>query len=509
MRKKSENQKKLLEKLEGVKTIGITCRQLGDTGKGKVVDMLATEWADVIARGTGGDNAGHTIVFGSRKLITHLVPSGILHDVNHKVNVIGSDTVIYPKTLVFELAEIKKMGISYNHLQIAYNAKLITPAEILLDRLSESVAGKGKIGSTGKGIGPAYADYVNRQGLILNDIINPRIFYEKLKRHLDAKVRILRNYDQNLIKQIMNHEHLEYGIYYNEKEIFDIDEIYESYINYGCILKPFIKDTDKFMRDSLGKLNILLEGSQGDLLSIKHGTYPFVTSSDCTLSGLAQGVRLQKSDVDLSLGIIKFPYMTRVGAGPFPTELGGQSSDEWCNGGKADRNIEKANYGTPSVNDENEFLQGIAIRQAGDEYGATTGRPRRIGWLDLPLLRYVMGFNSPDVVLTKIDVLNECKIIKICTCYEYIGTEPYYIGSDRVILRGENLDIAIVDSKILSKCRSVYRMFPGWNCTLKGCQKYEDLPKELRKIIEFVEVETGINIKMISIGADREDTIIM
>lgn len=491
--------------LNNVKTLFVTCRQFGDTGKGKIVDASA-DWADLIARGNGGDNAGHTMCNTRGKLVTHLVPSGILYDEFKKINLICSGTVIYPKTLLHELEELTQRGFSYNNLRIAFNAKLITPAEVALDRIRESSSGKGKIGSTGKGIGPAYADVVDRQGLLINDLLNPDIFYIKLKRHLEYKQKILKNYPAQLVQEVLFQEHLNFGQYFHAHDIFDVDAIFEQYIKYGIELKPLISDTDSFIRASLGKLNILAEGAQGDLLSIKYGTYPYVTSSDCTVAGLAEGIGLTKNDVDLSLGIIKGFYMTRVGGGPFPTELGGQVSDDWCNGGKSNRKIETEIYSQASINDaDNEFLQGVALRRFGDEYGATTGRPRRVGWLDLPLLRYVMTFNKPDIVLTKLDVLNNFKTIKICHEYVYEGPPIYYAG--KFIENGSVLQVAIPDAAILSYCRPSYTSFSGWQCDLSGCTDFASLPKELKFILEFVVEETGILPRAISIGADREETI--
>ncbi len=491
--------------LKGIKTLAITCRQWGDTGKGKFVDFF-TDWADIVVRGTGGDNAGHTISYKGQELITHLVPSGILHDSQGKINVIGNGVVIYPPTLSRELKQLKTRGITYNHLKIAFNAHLITPAEIVLDRIKENVAGPAKIGSTGKGIGPAYTDFVSRQGLRLNDLLNPKFFTSKLKRHLELKKRILKNYNSTLLKSIMSSEHLISGLYYDAKEIFNFQNILDSYLDYGKEFKPLITDTDSFIRSQLGHKNILAEGAQGDLLSIKFGTYPFVTSSDPTIAGLAEGIGLQSKDIDLSLGIIKGFYMTRVGSGPFPTELGGLKSAQYCSG---DMNKEKelASYGSPDINSQDEFQQSIALRQAGYEYGATTGRLRRVGYLDLPLLRYVMSFNSPDIILTKLDVLNNLKTIKIAKAYHYQGPDFYYAG--RLIKSGSYLHSAIADAEVLKYCFPVYTEFPGWRKSLDKCTNFASLPSELKNILDYIVSQTGIKPRLISIGPDRQETIIL
>jgi len=493
--------------LRGVKTLAITCRQWGDTGKGKIVDFFAG-WAHIICRGTGGDNAGHTVCNEGHELITHLIPSGILYDSEGKINIIGNGVVIYPKSIVKEISQLEAKKISYNNLHIAYNAKMISPAEIVLDRIRESIAGKAKIGSTGKGIGPTYVDFYDRQGLLLNDLLNPDFFILKLKRHLEYKRTILKNYDSGLLKTILHDEHLESGIYYDPKDIFNLEAIYERYLEYGRILKPLITDTDAFIRSALGKSNILAEGAQGDILSIKYGSYPFVTSSDCTVGGLAEGLGLEKSDIDLSLGIIKGFYMTRVGRGPFPTELGGKISDDWCNGGEANREKELEIYGQVSVNSEDEFTQGVGLRQAGDEYGATTKRPRRTGWLDLPLLRYSLSFNKPGIILTKLDILSDCEVIKICDKYQYRGP-CYCLGSGRVIDFGDYLEVAIPAAEVLEHCQPVYVSFPGWQKSLSGCSDLLSLPEELKDILEFVIRRTGIKPRILSIGADRKETIFL
>ena len=504
------NEKKLKMKdlkgfLNGVNTLAITCRQFGDTGKGKFVDIFA-EWADIVVRGTGGDNAGHSICVDGRELVVHLVPSGILYDSLKKVNVIGSGTVIYPKALCGELALLRERGLSYDNLMIAHNAKLILPTHIVLDRISESMLGKAKIGSTGKGIGPAYTDFVGRQGLTINDLLNKNILFSKLKKSLDCKRVLLKNYSASLLEEIMNNEHLESGLFYDQNEIFNLNEIYERYLCYAEELKPLIADTDGFVKSSLGKKKILLEGAQGDLLSVEKGTYPYVTSSDCTVAGLAKGAGIKESDIDLSLGIIKGFYMTRVGGGPFPTELGGLDSDDWCNNGKINKVKELALYNSASFSDlQKEFTHGVALRIAGNEYGATTGRPRRTGALDLPLLRYVLGFNSPDLILTKLDVLNECNEIKICFAYQYKGKDHYYAG--KLIKNGDILREAISDPCVLRNCEPMYQLFKGWQCGLANCSTYESLPQEMKDILSFIVNETGARPRIISIGPDRKDTI--
>lgn len=491
--------------LAGVNTLAVTCRQFGDTGKGKFVDCFA-EWADIIVRGTGGDNAGHSICVDGAELVVHLVPSGILYDSLGKVNVIGSGTVIYPKALCKELALLREKKLSYNNLMIAHNAKLILPSDILLDRVLESCLGKAKIGSTGKGIGPAYTDFVARQGLIVNDLLNPDMFITKLRKNLDHKKMLLKNYDPSLLESIMDNEHLESGLFYDSASIFNVNEICERYLEYGKELKPFIHNTDEFVKSNLRKKKILLEGAQGDLLSVEKGTYPYVTSSDCTVAGLAKGAGISEGDIDLSLGIIKGFYMTRVGGGPFPTEIGGKESDEWCNGGKATKTSERFFYADASQEErKEEFCQGVALRIAGNEYGATTGRPRRTGWLDLPLLRYSLQFNSPDLILTKLDILSEYEEIKICYAYQYRGRDCYYAG--KLIQNDDVLRIAPIDCNILRDCQPLYQRFYGWKTSLDNCVSYHDLPEQLKDILHFIGTETNARPRIISTGPDRKNTI--
>jgi len=491
-----------------IKFIFATCFQWGDSGKGKIVDIYA-EWARIIARGTGGPNAGHTICYDGEELITHIVPSGILYDKYGKYNVIGSGTVVDPRILLEELEQLRARGLSYDNLMLALNAKLILPTEIVLDGVKEAWKEGRKVGTTGRGIGPTYADFIDREGLVVNDLINRGTFVSKLRSHLLYKKMILKNCDSELLKQVMSRKNAGSGRYYDPVNIFDEEAIVADYLAYGQDLKPLIRDTDAFLRASAYKFNILGEGAQGNLLSIDCGTYPFVTGSDCSMNGLAKGMGLN-SLLDpatcFSLGILKFPYMTRVGAGSFPEEMGSKKSDEWCNGGLANREKEKEMYGQASVNDPDEFIQGIGFRQVGGEYGATTQRPRRTGWISLPLLRHVLQFNRPDVSLMKLDVADDCETIKICDAYEYQGP-VYNYGSQRTLRPGDKFHVAIPAAEVLQHCQPIYKSFPGWCQSLAGCSKSGDLPRELKNIIKFVIDRTGIRPRIVSIGPDRKQTL--
>ncbi|MFA6587451.1 MAG: adenylosuccinate synthetase [Patescibacteria group bacterium] len=492
--------------LKEVKTLAIVCNQWGDSGKGKFVDFFA-DWADIIARGTGGANAGHTIIAHGKKHVFHLIPSGILYDGENKINIIGKGTVIDPNVLCQEVEILNQEGLTYNNLQIALNAKLVLPQHMVVEMIRESVA-EGKIGTTLRGIGPAYEDHVARIGLIMNDLLNPDVLAKKLRLNLRDKLIYLQGVDPELVKQALHHPRVGHGAFWHTTSLFDVDAIVEHYVRYGKILEALIRDTDTFIREKVGRLNILLEGAQGFLLSVDDGTYPYATSSDCSYRGLAKGVGLPEWVIDLILGIVKAFAETRVGDGPFPTEIGGEKSEQWCATSGINKAQEADLYPNVSVNDSNPFLQGIAIRKASDEYGATTGRPRRVGWLDLPLLRLAVGTNGPDVILTKVDVLSECDEIKICTHYTYNG--PKIRLGQQILGDGEGkIRVAIPDSDILRHCVPHYQSFPGWNSPIADIKRYADLPDNLKTILDFVSREGGIRPRIISVGPDRNQTLMV
>jgi len=492
------------ELLKNVRTLAIVCNQWGDTGKGKFVDYFS-DWAEIIARGTGGANAGHTIRIKDKEYIFHLIPSGILYDKEGKVNIIGSGVAFDPKVVAEELAILKNEGLPFKNLLFSRKAILVLPQHLVIDRAKESKT-LGKIGTTGRGIGPAYTDHYARIGLTLNDLLNPAGFKEKLVRNLEDKIKLLKLIDQNIVKEIMNHELLGSGRFYDEKNIFNVDEIHKAYMEYAKLFKSHIADTDEIVRKAKGVKNILLEGAQGNLLSIDIGTYPYVTSSDCSITGLAKGAGLKETDVDLTLGIVKAPYMTRVGEGPFPTEMGGTKSAEWCGTKGVNKELEKEKFPNASLDDTDEFLQGIAIRRAGGEYGATTKRPRRTGWLDLPLLKYSAQFSGSHTILTKLDVLDECKTIRICHAYKYTG--PDYQVGEKLLKKGDVLEMAIPDLEVISNCKPLYTDFPGWMTPITKIDSFENLPAKLHVILNFIKEQAGIQIDVVSVGPERDQTII-
>ena len=492
--------------LDRVRTLAVICTQWGDTGKGKFVDYFAS-WADIIGRGTGGANAGHTIRVGRSEYVFHLLPSGMLHA--KKLNVIGSGVAVEPGTVIDELEALKRFGVSGDNLRIALNARLVLPQHMVMDRLREQAGRPGRIGTTGRGMGPAYTDHTARVGLVVNDLLNPHIFCEKLSRNLEEKVRLVRAYDPTLAitRSIMDHPILNKGVFFSEKNVFDEEMIAEVYLEYGSALKRYIIDTDALIRTAHAEgSRILLEGAQGNLLSVDYGTYPYVTSSDCSIAGLAKGVGLREQDVDLTLGIVKAFYMTRVGEGPFPTELGGERSAQSCR--VSTRASEKIAYPDASLNDPDEFVRGVAIRRIGNEYGATTGRPRRTGWLDLPLIRYSAGrLTGPNVILTKLDVLDGADSFKVCTEYVYEG--PDYRRGEFIFRTGQRIVTAMPDLEIMQYCRPHYVELPGWPGPIRAVREYQELDPALRQAIEFLEESTDINVMMLSVGPDREDTIVV
>jgi adenylosuccinate synthase len=480
--------------LAGQQIVSVTCRVWGDTGKGKFVDFF------------GGANAGHSISFQGNDYVFHLVPSGILHDSAGKLNVIGNGVAFDPVIFCGELDILDKEGMPYNGMRIAHNAKLVLPQHLVMDRYREK-SKDNKVGSTGRGMGPVYQDFASRIGLTPNDILpgNKDTFVRKLRRNLEEKVIILRHQDAALIETIMAHEHLNKGAFWNATNIFDVDAIVEVFMALGERLEPMIVDTDTLMQDSFaaGK-RILFEGAQGDLLSVVSGTYPYVTASDCTRDGLATGVGLHDCNVGLHLGITK-AYTTRVGKGPLPTELGGAASEAWSDSDKR-KTDDDAEYPHASINDPNEFVAGVALRRLGREYGATTGRCRRNGWLDLPLLRYTAGRNGRNLIITKADVLDTCGEIKVCTHYVYDG--PDYRLGERVFRKGDRLDKAVPDSNVLAHCQAEYEKLPGWNTSISDVHERKDLPANCQGFMSFVERSAGVNLMIISTGPDREQTIV-
>lgn len=421
-------------------SIVIVGAQWGDEGKGKIVDVM-TEGADVVARYQGGHNAGHTVVINNEKFILHLIPSGILH--RGKVCIIGNGVVIEPDSLIGEIEGLRKRGIEVGeNLLISKNAHVIMPYHMAVENVHESKRGSKKIGTTGRGIGPCYVDKMARNGIRIIDLYNPKVFREKLEANVEEVNYILQN---------------RYG-----REGFDIDEIFDKYMRYGEVLSIHIADTDIVINDLIdsGK-NILFEGAQGTLLDIDHGTYPFVTSSSAIAGGVCTGLGVGPTKIDRVMGVVK-AYTTRVGEGPFPTEI-------------KDR-------------------LGEVIRERGGEYGATTGRPRRCGWLDFNGLRHAVRVNGiTSIALTKLDILDALEKIKVCVAYRYMGE----------IIEGFPKDILQ-----LQDVEPVYEEFEGWMTDTRGIKDYSELPRNAKRYIERIEETLNVRVDLISTGEKRGELII-
>ncbi len=413
--------------------------QWGDEGKGKVVDILSSQYK-IVARYQGGANAGHTIKIGNEQIILHLIPSGILRpDVTC---VIGNGVVIDPQALLNEILFLESLGIDIRgRLLISHNAHLIMPYHKLIDSLNEQ--GKNKIGTTGKGIGPCYNDKYARKGIRIQDLLNKDELIRKIRTNLEEK---------NILLQ---------KVY--ESETLDVNNIINEYLEFDKKIDPYIKDTATFLNKAIdGGQSVLFEGAQGALLDIDFGTYPYVTSSSPTSGGASTGTGVPPTKISSVFGIVK-AYITRVGNGPFPTEL---------------------------FNED-----GRKLQEVGAEFGATTGRPRRCGWFDAFLTSYSVMINGiKDAAITKLDVLSEFDEIKVCIGYEINGKKVKTFPNDIVQL--ENVV-------------PIYETLPGWEMDISEITDYDELPVETKQYLKFIETHTGVNFKIISVGAKRSQTIIV
>jgi adenylosuccinate synthase len=412
--------------------------QWGDEGKGKIVDLLSDE-IDIVARYQGGANAGHTVVIGEKEYVLHLIPSGIFH--KHVTCVIGNGVVIDPMALMDEIAMIKSFGITIEgRLFISHNAHLIMPYHKLLDSIREQ--GANKIGTTGRGIGPAYIDKYMRTGIRVVDLLDRKVLSDKLKVNIEEKNQLLSKV---------------YG-----SAVLDVDTIISEYEEFDKKIDPYVTDTSVFLNNALKKKkNILAEGAQGALLDVDHGTYPFVTSSNPTSGGACTGLGIPPTAVKNIIGIVK-AYSTRVGNGPFPTE----------------------------------YTDGIGerLRTVGHEFGATTGRPRRCGWLDMVSLKYSLEINGvKEIALTKLDVLDDFEEIKICTGYK--------TGS-------RTLTSFPSDLQTLERVVPVYRSYRGWKQKISAATIYRQVPKHAQQYIEAIEKLSGVPVTIVSVGARRDQTIL-
>lgn len=412
--------------------------QWGDEGKGKATDLLGDR-VDYVVRYQGGNNAGHTVVFGDKKFALHLLPSGILTP--EVIPVIGNGVVIDPAVLLQEIAGLNAQRIDTSKLLISANAHLITSYHVTLDKVTERFLGKAQLGTTGRGIGPTYSDKIARVGIRVQDLFDESILRQKVEGALANK-------NQILVKV------------FNRRTI-EVDAVVEDLLQYADVLRPWVRDTSLLLNQALdqGKV-VLLEGGQGTLLDVDHGTYPFVTSSNPTAGGACTGSGIGPTRIDRVVGILK-AYTTRVGSGPFPTEL----LDE----------------------------DGEKLRIIGGERGVTTGRPRRCGWFDVPIARFATRVNGlTDTFLTKLDVLTGWSEIPVCVAYDIDGE------------RTEELPMTQTE---FHHAKPVYHMLPGWSEDISGAKSLIDLPKNAREYVDFLEQKSGTRISAIGVGQDRNATI--
>jgi adenylosuccinate synthase len=415
--------------------------QWGDEGKGKIVDLLSDK-ADIVARYQGGANAGHTLKFDGKTFVLHLVPSGIFHD--HTTCIIGNGTVIDPLALLDEIDAVREHGTDpTGRLFVSETAHVILSYHKTLDQVKEKSRGLQKIGTTGRGIGPAYIDKTSRTGVRMMDLLDEEILSEKIRFNVENINIILK------------------GLGHNDQ--IEAEPIIEEMLECGRKLAPYISDTgNKLYEANLLGQSILLEGAQGSLLDLDHGTYPYVTSSSPTSGGACTGSGLPPTAITHVMGITK-AYCTRVGNGPFPTELNNSEGDQ--------------------------------IRETGHEFGATTGRPRRCGWIDLVALKYAVRVNGiNELTVTKLDVLDQFAEIKLCT--------DYLIDDKKT----RNFPLNI---KSLDKAEPVYQSFKGWNQDTRNTATIDKLPEEARVYLSFIEEYLGVNISIVSTGPSRRETILV
>jgi adenylosuccinate synthase len=412
--------------------------QWGDEGKGKATDLLGSR-VDYCVRYQGGNNAGHTVVIGDRKFALHLLPSGILTP--EVIPVIGNGVVIDVAVLFEEIDGLEAQGINTSNLLISANAHLITPYHVTLDKVTERFLGNSKIGTTGRGIGPSYADKTSRLGIRVQDLFDEKILRAKIEGSLLSK-------NQVLVKV------------FNRRAV-TVDEVVENLMEHAERLRPYVSDTSLILNRALAENKVvLLEGGQGTLLDVDHGTYPFVTSSNPTAGGACAGSGIGPTKITGVVGILK-AYTTRVGSGPFPTEL----LDE----------------------------DGEKLRTIGGERGVTTGRPRRCGWFDAPIARYATRINGlTDIFLTKLDVLTGWEKIPVCVAYEIDGK------------RTEELPMTQTE---FHHAKPIYEMLPGWTEDISGAKTLDDLPANARSYIKYLEEISGAPISAVGVGQDRNATI--
>ncbi|MFC2626781.1 MAG: adenylosuccinate synthase [Parascardovia denticolens] len=426
--------------MAGIVLIGA---QWGDEGKGKATDLIGTR-VDYVARFNGGNNAGHTVVVDGQTYALHLLPSGIINP--NIIPVIGNGVVIDMEVLFHEIDALESRGIDCSKLLVSDSAHIIAPYDRVIDKVTERFLGKHKIGTTGRGIGPTYADKINRVGIRVHDLFHPNHLRDKVEASLHQK-------NQMLVKL------------YNRRAI-DVDQTTEELLKLGERLRPYVANTQNVLNQALNQDNtVLFEGGQATMLDIDHGTYPFVTSSNPTAGGACTGTGVGPTKIDRVIGVSK-AYITRVGEGPFPTELDGEEG-EW-------------------------------LRAQGHEYGVTTGRPRRCGWFDAVVNRYATEVNGlTDIVLTKLDVLTGLERIPVCVAYQVEN-------ADGTVTRHDTMP---TDQEAFATARPIYEELPGWSEDISQVRRFEDLPVNTRNYVHRLEELSGCRISAIGVGAAREQII--
>jgi adenylosuccinate synthase len=418
------------------KNLAVLGAQWGDEGKGKIVDLLTPRFS-IVARYQGGHNAGHTVYVNGRKFVLHLIPSGILHD--GVTCLIGNGVVVDPTALFAEVDELAGLGVEVDgRLLVSDRAHVILPYHRELDVLSEARRGERRIGTTSRGIGPAYEDKIARRGIRVCDLLNPSVLEEGVRENVKARNRVIKD------------------------TTLDWRQVYDQCLAHGQRLAPWVVDASVYLNRAIGDgRSVMFEGAQGTLLDIDHGTYPFVTSSNASVGGVSTGLGVPPRAVGVVLGVVK-AYTTRVGEGPLPTELTGEL--------------------------------GNRLRESGQEYGASTGRPRRCGWFDAVAVRFAARVNGLDhLALTKLDVLDGLPSISICVGYTCGGATLTEFPADLTRLAG---------------CEPVYQEMPGWSTPTRGATSYDALPSEARAYIARLEEVTGVPASIVSTGSDRSETIL-
>ncbi|MGM0465738.1 MAG: adenylosuccinate synthase [Acidobacteriota bacterium] len=418
--------------------IAVIGMQWGDEGKGKVTDLLTPAF-DVVARYQGGNNAGHTVFVKGQKIVLHLIPSGILHE--NKLCLIGNGVVVNPKAFLEEIEQLRSLGVKADdNIVISKNAQIILPYHASIEKITELMRGNNKIGTTSKGIGPSYVDKIARQGIMAGDLLQQDILKDKVEQNVKQKNIILAHFQQ---------------------PVFESKKIIDEYLGYGKKIGKYIQDVSLLVDRKIRQGNsILFEGAQGTLLDIDHGTYPYVTSSNSTAGGVCTGLGVGPDKIDHVIGIVK-AYTTRVGSGPFPTEIHSR--------------------------------MGKYLQEKGDEYGATTGRPRRCGWIDAVALKYAVRINGiKKVVLTKPDVLDTLEEIKVCTGYSY---------------KGSQLEDFPSETWTLEKVKPIYKVIKGWKKGIHKTRDHDSLPEAFLDYVKCIEDLIQAEVVMISTGMDRKDTI--